>query len=101
MSDVYEVISKVTIRREPRITPTNTRGMLDVGTKRIVYSTVTDGSNATWGRISESDAAGIAQWVCIKGVNRTYMKLIEQEKPELSNLERWAVTQGYDPQRTY
>lgn len=108
---IYEVISDVTIRREPRVVEyqdpktkqfiTNAVGKLTVGTHREVYSTATDKNNATWGRISESDAAGISEWVCIKGLNRTFMKPLENVpvsndiEKRVSNLETWARIQGY------
>ena len=106
----YIVISKVKIRREPKIVEyhedkkfiTNQVGLLDIGTKRTVYETITDAMNVTWGRVSESDAAGISQWVCIKGLNREYMKLV-QPIPEydfltrIDKLEAWAKSQGYMP----
>ena len=114
----YEVISDVKIRREPQIVEryengkliTNQVGLLKVGTKRIVYSTLTKKDNTTWGRISEHDAAGIAEWVCIQGLNRTYMKLLKASTSEmdttfdmmlmkhdrdLERLKEWARTQGY------
>jgi len=97
---IYEAITRVRIRREPRIIPTNIVGVLDIGTQRQIFSIVTDGKNYTWGRISEADSAGIAQWTCIKGLNRTYMKLIEPMREvdflsRLENLEAWARTKGY------
>lgn len=77
---LYKCVSKVTIRREPRIIEntkgTNQVGMLDVGTQRKVYEIVTQSDNSIWGRISQPDAAGISQWVCIQGLNRTYMELV-------------------------
>ena len=114
----YEVISDVKIRREPQIVEryengklvTNQVGLLRVGTKRIVYSTLTKKDNTTWGRISEHDAAGIAEWVCIQGLNRTYMKLLKASTSEtdttfdmmlmkhdrdIERLKEWARTQGY------
>jgi len=86
---MYEVISDVTIRREPRVVEykdttngkfvTNAVGKLTVGTQREVYSVTVDKDNAMWGRISESDALGISQWVCIKNINRTFMKLLAED----------------------
>lgn len=117
-SGEYEVISDVKIRREPQIVEryengklvTNQVGLLKVGTKRIIYSTLTKKDNTTWGRISEHDAAGIAEWVCIQGLNRTYMKLLKastsetdttfdmllmKHERELERLKEWARTKGY------
>jgi len=83
---IYECISEVKIRREPRIveSPTNQVGLLKVGTQRRVFSVVTQKNNVSWGRVSAPDAAGISQWVCIQGLNRTYMKLIQ---PDTNNTE--------------
>ena len=97
---IYEATTRVRIRREPRIIPTNIVGVLDIGTQRQIFSIVTDENNYTWGRISEADSAGIAQWACIKGLNRTYMKLIEPVREvdfsaRLKRLEEWARTKGY------
>lgn len=107
---LYECISEVFIRREPRVIDNvlghNRVGKLTVGTQRQVYDVITNKDNTTWGRISEPDSAGISQWVCIKGLNRTYMKLVEDNNPEietlmdliaykLGKLEAWAHTMGY------
>jgi hypothetical protein len=99
---LYEAIANVFIRREPRIvegTTNNRVGKLTVGTQRQVHSVVTNPDNTTWGRISEADSAGIAEWVCIQGLNRSYMKVVEGSEPSLSDrltrLEAWARTQGY------
>jgi hypothetical protein len=96
----YEVISTVTIRREPRILPSNAVGGLSVGTRRTVYSVITDKDNATWGRISESDAAGIAQWICLQSLNRKYAQKIDAKpgtdwESRLASLEAWAETIGF------
>lgn len=112
---IYEVISDVTIRREPRIVEyqdpatkkliTNAVGKLTIGTQREVYSTTVDKNNVLWGRVSESDAAGISEWVCIKGLNRTFMKIVDVGTSPVENLasvlmrldalEKWARIQGY------
>jgi hypothetical protein len=101
-SGLYECVSEVYIRREPRIVDNllghNRVGKLTPGTQRRIYDVVTNKDNSTWGRISEADAAGISQWVCIQGLNRTYMKLVEGSEPSsdrLSRLEEWARTKGY------
>lgn len=102
-SGIYEVISDVKIRREPDIVEvfkdgkliTNQVGFLKVGTHREVYSVLTKKDNTTWGRISESDAAGIAEWACIKGLNRTYMKFIKPlENPPVSDLDNIKLRLG-------
>lgn len=80
---IYEVISDVKIRREPRIVEGNTTnqvGLIKAGTHRRVFSVLTTKDNTTWGRVSFADAAGISEWVCIQGLNRVYMKLIEPDK---------------------
>jgi len=100
---LYEAIANVFIRREPRIVEGNTTnrvGKLTTGTQRQVHSIVTNPDNTTWGRISEADSAGIAEWVCIQGLNRSYMKPVTQViDPDcmgrLSKLEAWARTKGY------
>ncbi|MDD2921475.1 MAG: hypothetical protein PHQ36_04245 [Anaerolineales bacterium] len=116
---LYEIISKVTIRREPRIVEfkhpilkwvSNSVGTLELGDQREVYSIVTDKTNNTWGRISESDASGKALWICLQGLNRSYAKPVNPEKSapapvviveyptietRISKLEDWAKTKGY------
>lgn len=101
----YTVISQVYIRREPKIVEvkqgkriiTNIVGSLNVGTSVLVFEKVTD--KATWGRVSEPDSAGIANWVCIRTLNRAFLK--EQSVPvtsaesRLQSLEAWARTKGY------
>lgn len=81
---VYTSVHQVIIRREPRIVEyldgakkfiTNQVGLLKIGDQRIVYEIVTDNNNYTWGRISEPDGAGKSTWVCIRGLNRTYMEI--------------------------
>ena len=90
-SGIYEVVHKVAVRREPRVVEyidpktkkftTNQVGLLSVGTKRAVYSVRTLEDNTTWGRVSFFDSAGIAEWACIKGLNREYMQFVEPLKP--------------------
>jgi hypothetical protein len=87
---IYQVTSDVFIRREPRIVEyqdtatkkpiSNVVGKLTIGTMRAIYDITTDKENATWGRVSFFDSAGIAEWVCIKNINRTFMKFIEPLK---------------------
>lgn len=95
---IYEVISNVAIRREPRIVEykdskgtlvTNQVGRLAVGTKRAVYSVIVQKDNTSWGRVSFHDSAGIAEWACIKGLNREYMKFVEplKDAPAEPNLQ--------------
>jgi hypothetical protein len=98
----YEVVSTVVrVRREPRILPDNITGRLTIGTRRRVLSVTTDKNNYTWGRVSEPDAAGIAEWVCIKDLNRTFMKCIEPDpepddlRTQVLKLIAWARTLGY------
>lgn len=82
---IYKVISSdgVYVRREARIVEnnkiTNRVGKLSFSTTRRVYETITDKQNYTWGRVSESDAAGIAEWTCLEGLNRTYMECVEPD----------------------
>jgi hypothetical protein len=99
---LYECVSDVFIRREPRIVEGNKHnraGKLTVGTQRQIHSIVTNSDNTTWGRVSEADSAGIAEWVCVQGLNRVYMKPVESHEPgigeRLARLEAWARTQGY------
>lgn len=97
----YEIVSNVLIRREPRIIAGNVVGALNVGTQRQIYSTFTDTRNYTWGRISEADAAGIAEWICLRGTNRTFAQRLPDPsngksfERRFSELEDWARTQGY------
>ncbi len=97
---LYEVMTTLNIRREPRLLPANIVGRLTIGTQRQVYSVMTDANNTTWGRISETDSAGIAQWVCMKDINRQYVKSVSfVEVPTLESrfaaLEAWARSKGY------
>jgi hypothetical protein len=107
---IYEAISDVNIRREPRIIEinqtknnllTNRVGMLSAGTQREVFSIITDKNNDTWGRISQADGAGKAEWVCIANTNRVFMRKIEIPEPVHSIFEwadaidAWARNQGY------
>jgi hypothetical protein len=108
---MYEVISKVTIRRTPRIIEyrdatnhliTNAVGSYDIGTRVQVFSVLVDKHNDEWGRVSANDATGQAEWVCMKNTNRTFVKLLEPTpikmenlEERLRNLEIWAQTKGY------
>lgn len=76
---LYEVISGngLIVRKEPKITLWNKSGFLSFGARRQVYSVATNDKGETWGRVSESDAAGQALWICMQGLNRTYVKRIE------------------------
>ena len=88
---VYEAISDVNIRREPRIVEykvgknfiTNRVGGISAGTQRMIHSLVTNSKGETWGRVSESDSAGIAQWICIQNPNRVFMKPVDQPQVEV------------------
>ena len=88
----YEVISDVKIRRGHSIVEqsvkgeriTNQEGLYKSGTRVEILSTATNPDNSTWGRVSEPDAAGVALWACIKGLNRQYMKPLETEESYLS-----------------
>jgi hypothetical protein len=90
---IYKVINTdgVFIRREPRIADssksTNRVGKLTLGTERRVYDFVTDKLNVTWGRVSESDAAGVAEWVCVHGLNRTYLEIVKADPSHSELLE--------------
>lgn len=77
MATTYTALQLVNIRREPRITGSNKVGQLSAGHQRVVFETLTDKSNQTWGRISEPDSAGVSNWVCIRGLNREYMRVTE------------------------
>jgi hypothetical protein len=110
MSRLYEAIAEVNIRREPKIVEvkvgknfvTNRVGSINPGTQRIIYSTITDKDNSTWGRVSQADSTGIAEWVCIQNTNRVFMKaIIEQEFPIrtltawANEIDAWARSEGY------
>lgn len=122
MNGYYEVVSGVKIRKgkEPEIVEyknqsgkviTNQVGFLETGTQDIkVYSVLTKKDNTTWGRLSPPDSTGSANWVCIQGLNRTYMKFIRpfEDEPDVSTdmlvikhereierLKEWARTKGY------
>ena len=84
---MYEAVSNVNIRREPRIVEyklgknfvTNRIGGIGAGTQRMIYSLLTNKANETWGRISEADSTGIAGWVCIQNINRVFMKPVDEQ----------------------
>lgn len=125
---LYEAQADVNIRREPRVVEykvagkfiTNRVGAINVGTQRIIFSLLTNDKGETWGRVSEADSAGIAEWVCVQNLNRRFMKPIssavevtapsgdavdalldEIEKriaafdARLDALEAWARSQGF------
>ena len=78
----YEVKSDVKIRRGVGIKEgvkdgkpyTNQVGLLSAGTQNVeILSTQVLTDNSLWGRFSEPDSSGIAQWICIKNINRTFM----------------------------
>lgn len=104
---LYEATSTVNIRREPRIVEgkvdgkfiSNRVGQIGLGTQRQIYSVLTNEKNETWGRVSEADSAGIAEWICIKSLNREFMRLIFEApsnlEARLNALEAWARTQGF------
>ena len=103
---IYEVMSTVNVRKEPRVTWTNKVGQKSAGTRVQVYSVQTNNDNSTWGRISEPDAAGVALWCCIQEVNRQFLKFvkpveapadtrIELLEKRLDKLTNWARVQGY------
>jgi hypothetical protein len=100
---MYEAVTNVNLRREPRIVENadgnNRVGRLTIGTRREIFETVTDEDNMTWGRVSDFDSAGKAQWVCIVGLNRIYMQRIPLSnqllESRLRSLETWARTNGY------
>lgn len=83
---MYEVISGggLIVRKEPKITAWNKIGFLSFGSRRQVYSVATNDKGESWGRISESDAAGQALWICLQGLNRTYAKRIETQSGDLA-----------------
>lgn len=100
----YETKQVLNIRREPRITGSNIVGQLSAGTRRTIYSLITNDRGETWGRVSESDNAGIAEWVCIQNLNRKFMEQLTNEKPpvvsevtraEFDRLVKWAREKGY------
>ena len=73
----YEVISDtLNVRYEPRIASDNNniQGRLVRRDRRPVYEFVTSFGGFLWGRISEIDEYGKAQWVCAKQPNKTYLK---------------------------
>ena len=107
---MYEVISPVIIRRVPRIIEyrdatkhliTNAVGSYELGTRVQIFSVLVDKDNAEWGRVSDTNATGQAEWICMKHLNRTFVKLLEASqtvenlRERLHNLEIWAQTKGY------
>jgi len=81
----YKVVAAtVNIRREPRIvnsTPTNVVGKLYRGDKRAVLDFSTDSAGFTWGRVSDYDAYGKANWICIQEPNKVFAEF-ESHLPE-------------------
>jgi hypothetical protein len=62
---------------------TNQEGFLEFGKTRIILDFETDEENQTWGRISEDNAAGVALYVGVQVLNRTFMeRLPDNEQPE-------------------
>lgn len=110
---VYESISDVNIRREPRIAEykiggvwvTNQVGRISAGTRRMIDSFVINKDNSIWGRVSDADSAGISEWICIKNINRVFMKPVDgavvgqppaDVTTRLEKLESWARSKGFD-----
>lgn len=109
---IYEAQKDVNIRREPKVVEyklgnsfiTNRVGQINAGTRRTIYSLITNEKGDTWGRVSESDASGVAEWICIQTLNTTFMKpldVVVEPAPSgdiearLAKLEAWAVSKGY------
>lgn len=112
---IYEAVGDiVNIRREPRIVEykvgknffTNRVGQINAGTQKRIFSIVTNKDNSTWGRVSESDSAGIAEWICIRNTNRVFMVPVDGQTPEVvippvglearvAALEVWARSKGF------
>jgi hypothetical protein len=90
---VHKAVSEVNIRRGPRavdrynpitkkLISSNQEGFLELGKVRTVLDFEVDEKNVVWGRISPHNAAGVALYVCMQGLNRTYMeRLPEAEQP--------------------
>ncbi len=84
----YNVSSKVTIRKgigihegvKDKVPYSNAMGMLDVGKQVEILGTQVLADNTLWGRISEPDATGTSQWVCIKGLNTTFLTVAPSEE---------------------
>lgn len=110
MTELYEAISEVNIRKEPKIVEikvgknfvTNRVGSLNTGTQREIFSFFTDSNNDTWGRVSQADATGIAEWVCIQNTNRTFMKPVNKIPEPIhsifewaNEIDAWARSEGY------
>lgn len=111
---IYEAESDVNIRREPKIVEykvgknfiTNRVGGINAGTQKMVYSLMTNSKGETWGRVSESDSAGIAQWICIQNSNRVFMKPVDGQpqievptwglESRVAALEAWARSKGFE-----
>lgn len=103
---LYRALQTVNIRREPRITTTNRVGRIDAGTVREVYETIVDRNNWTWGRVSDYDNHGVAQWMCIRNVNTIFMTPVESGPDQaiearvaaiearVAAIEAWARGQG-------
>jgi hypothetical protein len=86
---IYEATGNVNIRREPKIVEvklgnrfiTNRVGGISAGTQRMIYSLTTNKAGETWGRVSEADSAGVAEWICIQNINRVFMKPVDAPSP--------------------
>lgn len=111
---IYEAQKDVNIRREPKVVEyklgnnfiTNRVGQINAGTRRTIYSLVTNEKGDTWGRVSESDASGVAEWICIQTLNTTFMRPLDVFEPSpsvpvfdlearIAKLEVWAAGKGY------
>lgn len=103
---MYRILRAVRIRKGAEIVENskgnNRVGLYKTGDIVTVYETLTDTDRRTWGRVSEPDPNGKANWFCIQELNGKYAEpVLPEPKPDsdlilrLARLEAWARTQGY------
>jgi hypothetical protein len=112
----YKIINGdgVNIRHEPKVVQwidpktkeekSNKVGQYKFGDIVEIFGFDTDGVQQTWGRVSQEDAAGKSQWICVRSINRTMAAPLEEAEQVLSDHERLekmeaflAVRLGYRP----
>ena len=81
----YKILRDVRIRREPRITSTNIRGLYTVGKIVDVFGEVSNSSGETWGQVSEPDATGVSLWICLRNINGKFAELIQESVIPVDN----------------
>jgi hypothetical protein len=106
---LYKILQPVQVRREPRIIEyrlgksyiTNIVGMYSMGDIREVIDTQTDTQGRKWGRVSDPDPKGKADWFCIRTLTTIFAEpLVEDAAPKpksywINAIDAWARLNGY------